>query len=340
MIKSCVYAVSLMLLITGCGMTRGQKAQIAAFAAATSEAVDASSEQIINMRNQVIEIRKERIIMGDLPVTDKVDLDITLKAEKVAMQVAVLKLLEDYANSLNALATNDQSEAISKAAMHLSASVDAVANAYKSDTSKVILSDEQKKAAAGIASTIGGWYIEWQKKNATKEIVEKYAPLVTKLSEIIEQDLSLIGNSACWPQFRSGAAADAKPVNNKTKSGTLDIFCTQADSLREHSLKLLRCPAVYIKNHEPPYPPICATVTFQVRERALSDYLKMNLDMDNVASFSSKAAELIPKMLAANNQLLKVLEDEKFTAEDVKEQVAAMQELVTTVRVLAGPRKE
>jgi hypothetical protein len=59
----------------------------------------------------------------------------------VAKQVAVLKLLEDYANSLNALATNDQSEAISSAAMHLSASVDAVAN-NKSDTSKVILSDE------------------------------------------------------------------------------------------------------------------------------------------------------------------------------------------------------
>jgi hypothetical protein len=71
MIKHYLYYVSVMLLITSCGMTHGQKAQIAAFATATSVAVDASSEQIINIRNQVIEIRKERIIMGDLRVTDK-----------------------------------------------------------------------------------------------------------------------------------------------------------------------------------------------------------------------------------------------------------------------------
>jgi len=325
------------LLLAGCGMTRGQKAQISEFATSTSTAVDASVEQMISIRAQVIEIHKERIIMGDLQVTDKADLDKTLEADKVAKQVAAMRLLQDYANSLNALATNDQSEAISKSVTHLATSAAAATNAYKNEANMITVSDEQKKAAAGIAATIGGWYIEKQKKEAIKTIVDKYSPLVAKLAEVIEQDLSLIGNSPCWPEFRGGAALGTKPINDKKKSGTLDIFCTQADSLREHSLELLRCPVIYQKGHNSAY---CATVTTAIRERALNDYLKMNHDMDDVASFSKKAAELIQKMHVANSQLSKVLEDDKFTADDIKAHATAIKELVTMIEVLAAKRKE
>ncbi|MFA5180808.1 MAG: hypothetical protein WC405_05770 [Syntrophales bacterium] len=324
--------IALVLLISGCGMTNGQKMQIASFATATSQAVDAAVKQLEDARSQVIEIRKEQIIMGYLQVEAGVDLESTLKAEKIAQRVAALRFLQAYANSLNALATNDQSEAISKAVTHLMTSSEAAVNAYKGDAGGLALSDGQKKAAAGIAATLAGWYIENEKKKITKEIVELYSPQVTKFAAAIEQDMSLIGYSACWPQFRAGSKEGAKPVNDKTKSGTLDIFCTEADYLREKSLILLKqCPAISKS---------CETVTVTVRERALNDYLKMNHDMDNMASFSTKATDLVKKMLAANNQLLKVIEDDKFTAEEIKEHAVAIKELITMVEILANKRKE
>ena len=276
-------------LMTGCGITADQKTQIGMFAASTGVAVDASVEHMIDIRSQVIAIRKERIVLGDMKLKSKVNLETALKAEKIAQRVATLRLLNTYATSL-------------------------------------------RRTLA-----LGEWYIGKQQKEVLEQLVDKYSPIVAGLAEHIEQDLSLIGNSPCWPEFRGGAEPGTALVNDKKKSGVLDVFCAQADSLREHALELLHCPDVYDETRDPKH---CAAMTPDLQDRALDDYLEMNHAMDNAASFSTKGASIIHDLLAANNTMATVLGDETFTSEEIKVFDAAAAELTTMIKVLAQKRRE
>ena len=140
------------ILISGCGLTGGQKAQVQTFSKATSAAIDATSGKIIDVRSSIIDIRKERIILGDLSTNQPIDLDAALDPDKIAIIVAAMRLLKDYANALDALATNDQSEAIRKAVSNFSTSVESAAKTFSSGGSSLSLSKEQKEVAAGSKS--------------------------------------------------------------------------------------------------------------------------------------------------------------------------------------------
>ncbi|NKB82121.1 MAG: hypothetical protein GKS05_09590 [Nitrospirales bacterium] len=275
----------LALLISSCGFTAKQHEQIGMFATTTNVAVNTTVDFMISIRSQVIEIRKERIALGDMKVKSNVNLESTLKAHKIAQRVGTLRRLKTYADSLH--------------------------------------------AALGIS----GWYLEGRKQEVVKGLVAKHSPVVANVAEQIEQDLSLIGNSPCWPQFRGGAEPGTTPVNAKTQSGILDIFCTQADALREHALNILHCPQVYTQGQDPKH---CRMITSTLRNRALTNYLAMNHAMDNAATFSSKGTYSIQKLIAANDKMETVIDDTPIVSDEIEAFDAATAELTTMVEVLAG----
>ncbi|HTF95124.1 MAG TPA: hypothetical protein VL995_03245 [Cellvibrio sp.] len=301
--------IALATILTGCGLTPIQKQQVAQFASATEAVATTTQDQLKTTREKVIELERRRLIMRNENPPVSLDLDGGLSATGIATQIATLKALQSYGDVLNKLATNDQGEAIAKAATNFMTQFEA---ARKTQDSTYALDDSKKEATLGVIGITTSWFIEKEKKKHIKTIVNAYAQDVGKLAELLKHDLTLVEDSLCIEEDQR------KPRTSNT--GVIDIYCTSADAVSELAGDFLK-----EKEH-----------SFSEREFAYNAYVLAQQAKEEIRVMSNQGANIVAKLTAANKQLQLAITTEKYTADDIHAFAQQVEELKNHVDVLTG----
>lgn len=296
-------------LLTGCGLTPVQKQQVAQFASATETVATATQDQLKTTREKVIELERRRLIMRNDVPPPSLDLDGGLSATGIATQIATLKALQSYGDVLNKLATNDQGEAIAKAATTFMTQFEA---ARKTQDSTYSLEEDKKNAALGVIGITTSWFIEKEKKKHIKTIVNAYAQDIGQLAELLKHDLTLVEDSLCIEE------SQRKPRTGNT--GVIDIYCTSADAVKELAGDFLR-----EENH-----------SFSEREFAYNAYALAQQAKDEIGVMSNQGAQVVAKLAAANQQLHSAISTTKYTTNDIRAFARQVEELKNHIDVLNG----
>lgn len=302
-----ITVVLLAVVVSGCGLTTAQKSQVGQFATATKAVSISTQEQFISMREKVIEMEKRRLIMRNEPPKNDYDLDAGLSASALNTQINTLKALQAYAELLNKLVENSQSEAIKKAANNFMQQYE---KAKQLSDESYQLDAEKQSAISGVVDNANAWFIEAKKKSAIKRIVKSYSKSINELAALVKNDLVLTNYSLCLPQPR-------KKVQ-EVKVGVIDIYCTSADALRELSLAEIN------KNNS----------SFYEREFNFNSYIMSEQVIQEVQALSKKGENLVKKLIKANQQLTAVIETGKYKTDDIKLYAQQVQELVSLTKVL------
>lgn len=304
-----IYTLILSTTLTGCGLTALQKQQVSQFATATESISQSTQKQFTSMRDKVVEMEKARLIMRKEVPPKSFDLDGGLSSSGVATQISTLKALQSYGDVLNKLVSNDQSEAISKAATDFLTQYETAKllnePAYSLDQSK-------KDSIIGIINIANSWFIENEKKKSVKRIVKTYSSEINSLADLIRNDITLTGSSLCIEK--------GKRKKDNIKTGIIDIYCTSADALKEISKDALRNKKY----------------SFSEREFAYNSYILSEKAIQEVRQLSRKGNDLVDNLINANRQLTKVIESDSYTKDYIKNYANQVEELLTLTNVLIG----
>lgn len=304
-----VLPVLLCMSITGCGLTALQKQQVSQFATATESISKSTQDQFLSTRDKVIDLEKRRLIMRKQVPPKDFDLDGGLSSSGIATQISTLKALQSYGDILNKLVVNDQSEALSKAATDFLTQYETAKKAENPDYS---LDQTKKDSIIGILGIANSWFVENKKKESVKKIVKAYSEDINNLANLIRNDITLTGYSLC--------IEEDKRKDSAIKTGVIDIYCTSADGLREISKDVLRNQ----------------NFSFSEREYAYESFVLSESAIKEVREISAKGEKLVAKLIAANNQLTKVIESDKYQTKEIKEYANQVEELLTLTKVLVG----
>ncbi len=302
--------VALAVLVSGCGLTPIQKQQVTQFATATEAVSISTQEQFVSTRNKVLEIEKRRLIMRNMDPSTDLDLDGGLSATGIATQIATLKALGAYGDILNKLASNDQSEAITKAATEFLTQYEA---AIKTQDETYSLDKEKKESLLAIVSMAGDLFVEHEKKKHIKSIVNIYTPEISKLASLLKNDLTLKEDSLCIPENK-------RKSTTAIKTGVIDHYCTSSKSLTQVSSSVL-------KN---------SGFSFQERAFAYNSYILGLSAIEEVNLMSKNGAKAVDSLIKANEKLTDVINKDKYTTDDIKEFAQQVTDLQTLIKVLTN----
>ena len=202
-------------------------------------------------------------------------------------------------------------EEIAKAATNFLTQFEA---AKQTKNAEYKLDESKKNAVLGTIDIGSSWYIEKEKKKHIKSIVEAYSKDVGSLAELLRNDLTLVEDSLCIDESKR------KPKQETSKTGVIDIYCTSADAVSEKAGDVLMQ-----ENH-----------SYQEREFAYNSYVIAQQAKEEIVTLSGQGGELVSKLSSANNQLLKVIEEDNYTADDIKAFAKQVEELKTHIIVLTG----
>ena len=177
---SCILVVA---SISGCGLSHKQIIKTVLFGTATSNIGKLSEEELVNIRNGIIEMNKELVSIDNTKEANSLKFDRPATIEATTKRVAASKTLKLYGDLLVKLITEDRSENIQK-----------VANSLINNTSIALnkeLSNEKKGAINKIIIGLGSFWVEKKKANAAKEIIPMYKQPVDELAELLREDFSL-----------------------------------------------------------------------------------------------------------------------------------------------------
>lgn len=307
--KKCPYLLILALSLSGCGLNPIQKQQVAQFATATESVATTTQDQFKNTRDKVVELERRRLIMRNVVPPKSFDIDGGLSESGIATQIATLKALQSYGDILNKLASNDQGEAIAKAATNFMTQFEA---AKQTQDAAYKLDEEKKNAVLGAIGIVSTWLVEKEKKKHIKSIVESYSNDVGSLAGLMKNDITLVEDSLCIEESKR------KPKTSKT--GVMDIYCTSADALSELAADVLK-----ETGH-----------SFEEREFAYNSYVLAQQAKDEIVALSDQGDKLVTKLSKANDQLLKVIKEDNYTTDDIKSFAKQVEELRTHIKVLTG----
>ncbi len=309
MLQKTILLLILVSILSGCGLTPIQKQQVAQFAAATESVATTTQDQFKSTRDKVIELERRRLIMRKETPPKSLDLDGGLSEAGIASQVGTLKALQAYGDILNKLAANSQGEAIANAATDFMTQFE---SAKKTQDSTYKLDDSKKNAVLGAVGIVGSWFVESEKKKHIKTIVEAYSKDVGDLSKLLKNDLTLVEDSLC--------IEESKRKKRVSKTGVIDIYCTSSDAVSELAADVLKD-----RNY-----------SFVEREFAYNSYVLAQQAKEEISTLSSQGEKVVSKLSTANDQLLKVIEADNYTTDDIKSFAQQVNELQTHIKILTG----
>lgn len=307
--SKCIVIISSIMFLSGCGLTLGQKQQIAQFATATESVSLSTQDRFKSTRDKVVELERRRLIMRNEAPPKNHDIDGGLSATGLSTQIATLKALQSYGDVLNKLALNNQSEAISKAATELATQYEAT---MKIHDSGYTLDNDKKEAVLGIVNIAGLWFVESEKKKHMWNIVKAYSRDVAKLSKLLINDLTLVEDSLCIDE--------KKRKERVTKTGVIDIYCTSADALKEQASDVLTDKGF----------------SYADREFAYDSYVLAQQAIEEIVILSKQGGKVVEKLSEANDKLSKIIESDDYKTEDIRVYVQQVSELQTLTKILIG----
>lgn len=160
------------------------------------------------------------------------------------------------------------------------------------------LSDEQTGAITKVIVGLGSLWIEKEKADAAKDIISAYQQPVNDLADLLSEDFSLEENSL----------------------GYLKAYETTAKRLKNASMRLVNAGDKY---------------TVLERERAVHAFALAEMAITRSNELSKKAKMSIDGLRKANVELVKVMNNQEYSTEDIKKYTKQIQELVNLYQVLS-----
>lgn len=287
MIKRPFYLLLLVLILSGCGMTAVQKQQVAQFGSATEAMGTIAETEFAQIRQEVVQMNTERLILSNKQNNPAIDLDTPIGLDPTLKRIAAAKALKSYGTLLNKLATADRAEDIKKAAGDLVVDFDAALDQG--------LSNQQKDAVTGLISYLGGMQIEKMKKEAAKQIVEKYKNDVDKLADLFAVDFSI------------------------DERGFVKSYRDVAGDLKNEAIRALT------QGEHP---------SFIERERALQDFVTAEKAKQKATEISIKARIAISNLKKTNAKLSEILANDNYEVADLQTYAKSIQDFVNLTQLL------
>ena len=170
-------AILLLTAVTGCGLTVQQKTAVQQFGSATSEFAALTRSEFIQSRQDVIEMNRLRVLLGDDSVQS---LDAPLTPDVMQSRLRALDALSSYGTLLLTLLTTS-SEA------ELQNSADGFISSFRRVPS-LSITDDQKNAIGKAVAIGGSGLVEHKRANAMREIIALAHPHVTNVIALIQRD--------------------------------------------------------------------------------------------------------------------------------------------------------
>ena len=300
--------LSLLVLLTGCGLSPHQKQHVSQFAYATERVSRSTQHQFKMTRTNILEIEKRRLIMRNVAPPTTLDLDGGLSATGLATQLETLQALGAYGEILYALSSHAEVEQITKATADFVSHYENVNKRY--DFSEA-LSEDKKDALLKLVGIGSSWFTEGKKKVSLTAIIHSYTPEIKKLAALLKNDLILKENSLCL-------ANENRKTTTTIKTGVIDHYCTSAKSLKQLASSHLRRKGL----------------TFAQRQFAYESYVMALSAIEEVRLMSIIGAQTIESLIKANDSLVKVIEQDEFKTQDIKAYAEQVNELTTLANVL------
>jgi hypothetical protein len=191
-----IFAVSLQ----GCGLTVAQRKEIETFGQAVAVLGASSKEQLVAGRENVIDMKRYRLAIKwpreknglppyqadsgmsarDFYFSNFLDLDAGLDANDIDLRVAAVDLLQQYGNLLVAFTAASHDKEIKESADKFAKSVGKFPHNP--------MTKDEIDGIGQIVTSVGGFLVEHQKKEALEKVVPKVAPLIDKICDSLEKD--------------------------------------------------------------------------------------------------------------------------------------------------------
>jgi len=223
------------ILLQGCGLTSAQRKEIQIFGQAASTLGASSADQFIAGRENVIDMKRYRLAIektvlntyqpdGAITARDyyyskKMNLDAGLDKKDIDIRVAAVNLLEQYGKLLVAFTTDSHEKELKDSADKFAKSV--------GNFPHNPMTDDEIKGLGQIVSTIGGFLVEHQKKEALEKVVPKVSPLIEKICDSLEKDFDLREN---------GIYSNINTVQDRLASVAIEGLKLPGDSLSDRLL--------------------------------------------------------------------------------------------------------
>ena len=182
MVRKLVY-FSIIIFLSGCGLSSNQIVKTQSFGAATASIGKLGEEEFVNIRNGIIEMNRELVSIDNTKTSNSLVFDKPTFAEPTSKRVAASKSLKLYGELLVKLVSEDRTENLQKAA-----------NALVDNTSAALgkaLSGEKKEVIDRIIVGFGSFWIEKNKADTTKEIITAYQKPINDLADLLKEDFSV-----------------------------------------------------------------------------------------------------------------------------------------------------
>ena len=178
----------LTVLLSGCALTAAQKAAVSQFSDSAAALGDITSSELIAMRDGTVKMTMERLLLGgkskDKELGNQATLDRGFELKRVEAVSGAARALAAYGKSLGALVNDTQSADLKAASNEFIASLGRVPAATEH------INDQQLGAIGTVIQDVGGFWIEWKRKQAVETIVAKSQRAVEHLCDLLIRDFS------------------------------------------------------------------------------------------------------------------------------------------------------
>jgi len=158
--------------------------------------------------------------------------------------------------------------------------------------------DDKKSALTSVVAGFGSLWIARKKADAAKRIVLAYQQPVKELVELLQHDFSLEDDA----------------------EGYIKAYDVTAKRLKNASMRLVNAGDKY---------------SVLERDRAVQALVLSETNITRVAELSNKAKNALKGLQKANVELVSVMNNQKYTTDDIKEYARQVQELVNSYQVLS-----
>ncbi len=293
----------LVSILTGCALTATQKSAVSSFSNSASAVGDVTSSELKAMRDGAVKMTTERLLLDGKnkynKLGDQASLDRGFDLKTVETVSGATQALAAYGKSLAALVDDTQSAELKAASNEFVASLGRV------PTAKEHINDQQLEAIGTVIQGVGGYWIEWKRKQAVEKVVEHSQKAVEHLCDLLIRD------------FNPGDGKDVKP-------GWV-VF--QLGAIEE---PLMTAATIALKEGR----------TYNDRKVALEAFRLAHDSRMRRTEVLKRIADAATAMKKANNALAQAVANSTWSFQDIQDFAQKAQSLKMAVKIIVTEREE
>ncbi len=236
-----VFSLIFCLLIQiGCGLTNNQRKNTANFSKATVVLSKATSNELIEMRNGVIQMNTYGLaaVGEESPLPKINNMEQAFKAIDIKARIQAVEVLKTYGELLLSLVENTQEKELRNASEDFAASINGLPKNYK-------IEGLNTEAVQEVVYQIGRFIVESKKAKAVRQIVNTYKGSIDKLCNLLSKDFDVKENRLLTEFQSSGNIAIVK-IQNAFLDPNINVITRQelVEMYKKTQAHLDRVPAI------------------------------------------------------------------------------------------------